>query len=99
MINCVICNEQQEHDICFECQADGKDHPLPKAALLELERRQGIIRVTTKCPFCSSTHDVRVDQTGWLKRQDGALIQDALPELSVDDRERLISGICPECFP
>lgn len=28
----------------------------------------------------------------------GAYIQDAFPMLSVDDRERLISGYCKECW-
>ena len=26
------------------------------------------------------------------------LIQDAFPELSKEDRERLITGICPKCW-
>ena len=30
--------------------------------------------------------------------QNGTLIQDAMPYLSADDREILISGICGECF-
>ena len=30
--------------------------------------------------------------------QNGALIQDAMPYLSADEREILISGICGECF-
>ncbi len=28
----------------------------------------------------------------------GVLIQDAMPRLSVNDREMLISGCCPKCW-
>lgn len=28
----------------------------------------------------------------------GMLIQEALPELSAEDREFLISGLCPDCW-
>ena len=32
------------------------------------------------------------------RRQRGELIQEALPELSADQRELLISGTCPKCW-
>lgn len=36
----------------------------------------------------------------WRKPREegGLLIQDAFPELSVDQREQLISGYCGECW-
>jgi hypothetical protein len=35
------------------------------------------------------------ERKNWV---DGMLIQDAMPSLSQDDRELLISGTCPECW-
>ena len=49
--------------------------------------------VTTKCPICKETSEVEVSVEGLAQYKAGALIQDALPELSVDDREKLITGI------
>lgn len=36
------------------------------------------------------------DLAAWMK---GKHIQDALPYLSADDREFLMTRICPACFP
>ena len=50
------------------------------------------------CPFCSEAHIVEVrkeDYDAWLN---GELIQNAMPYLTPDDREILISGICPDCW-
>ncbi len=58
-----------------------------------------LIGVTTVCPFCGEEHTVIVDIEGFFKWQDGALVQDVFSYLSADERELLISGICPECFP
>lgn len=57
-----------------------------------------MIAIKKKCVICGTTKEIRVSKVGhamWLR---GALIQDALPELSVDDREMLMSDICPKCF-
>lgn len=54
--------------------------------------------VTTICPFCGMPHDVEVDFLDFCAWQNGALAQDAFPYLSADEREMLISGICPDCW-
>ena len=54
--------------------------------------------VTTVCPFCGKAHDVLVNEIDYLDWQDGKLAQDAFPYLSADEREMLISGICPNCW-
>jgi hypothetical protein len=41
---------------------------------------------------------VFVNEADYWDWQDGALAQDAFPYLSADDRELLISGICPTCW-
>jgi hypothetical protein len=52
-----------------------------------------------QCRF-NDHHDVSVivPAKSWHEWRNGKLIQDAMPTLSVDDREFLISGICGKCF-
>ena len=55
--------------------------------------------INTTCPFCGKTTPVQIrrvaDYDTW---QNGTLAQDAFPYLSADEREMLISGICPTCW-
>ena len=55
------------------------------------------IRVQIECPFCGNLHSVSVDADGFNAWADGAPIQDALPNLSVTEREQIISCLCPDC--
>lgn len=58
-----------------------------------------MIEISKECHVCHETHIVRVPAKGYCDwRFDDKLIQNALPELSDNDRELLISGICRECF-
>lgn len=54
--------------------------------------------VTNRCPLCSNFHTVTVSyfrlRTMLEKNMN---TQDAFPDLSVVQREQLISGLCPEC--
>ena len=52
----------------------------------------------TTAPFCGHANEVAVNETDYWDWQDGALVQDAFPYLSADEREMLISGICPKCW-
>ena len=54
--------------------------------------------VMTLCPFCGEMHEVHVNEDDYWDWQDGALVQDAFPYLTADEREMLISGICPKCW-
>ena len=56
------------------------------------------ITVATYCPFCGKGHEVEVNEIDYLDWKDGALAQEAFPYLSAEDREMLISGICPDCW-
>lgn len=56
------------------------------------------ICVATYCPFCGKAHEVEVNEMDYLDWQDGMHAQDAFPYLSAEDREMLISGICPDCW-
>ena len=54
--------------------------------------------VETHCPFCGEIHCVEVPVEGLLMWEQGTPIQRAMPNLSADEREMLISGICPDCW-
>ena len=59
--------------------------------------RTGVIEVT--CVRCKSKHTILVPTDGYKLWTSGQKhIQDALPGLSADERELLMSGICPICW-
>ena len=53
--------------------------------------------VTVKCPFCGAETVISVPIEGIKKYKDGALIQNAFPNMTAEEREVLISGICFKC--
>ena len=55
------------------------------------------ITITNRCPFCGQTHEVEVDYRSFISWQCGELAQNAFPHLTAEEREQLISGICPDC--
>lgn len=57
------------------------------------------------CPFCGKVSTIKLDiektklfDKGMEAYQNGALMQNAFPFLSADERELLISGMCPKCW-
>lgn len=54
--------------------------------------------VAAPCRLCNQVTDLTVNIEGFIAWQGGELIQEALPELSADQRELLISGTCPKCW-
>jgi hypothetical protein len=63
------------------------------------EERKNLVYIrTTPCVVCNKQHEFIVDRFGYEAWQYGELIQNALPELSPEDCEVLISGTCDECF-
>lgn len=57
-----------------------------------------MINLIVTCPFCGAESVISVFEDDYLAWEQGALVQDAFPYLSADDREMLISGICPTCW-
>lgn len=58
-----------------------------------------LLNVETRCPICGEYSIITVDKEDYLAWQKGDLLaQDAFPYLNVEDREMLISGICPDCW-
>jgi hypothetical protein len=56
------------------------------------------ISVTRRCPFCGKANTVECNENDYLDWQDGELIQNAMPYLSAQEREYLITGICEDCW-
>lgn len=56
------------------------------------------ITIVTHCPFCGHANFIEVNDVDYWAWQNGALAQDAFPYFSADERELLISGICPTCW-
>ena len=54
--------------------------------------------VKTTCPICHCDTYLQVDAKEYARWQAGELIQVAMPDLDADEREMLISGICPTCW-
>jgi hypothetical protein len=50
------------------------------------------------CVHCGTSHLITAPAAGFIAWEGGVLIQTALPELSADDRELLISHTCGKCW-
>lgn len=57
-----------------------------------------LMLVKTTCPICHCDTYLQVDAEEYARWQAGELIQVAMPYLDADEREMLISGICPTCW-
>lgn len=58
---------------------------------------ESTVRVKKTCPDCGKQFYIHVDEEGYEKWKGGMLIQNALPHLSAEIRECLISGMCLSC--
>lgn len=54
--------------------------------------------IITTCPFCGHANEIEVNEMDYLDWGDGMTVQEAFPYLSPEEREMLISGICPTCW-
>ena len=55
------------------------------------------VEIKKPCVRCTRHHTVVIKAQAFVDWQDGALIQDVCPELSPEEREFLISTLCPTC--
>jgi len=56
------------------------------------------IAITDNCRICKEKLSVSVPYSGYIRWKCGEYIQDAMPLVSLDDREFLISQTCSKCF-
>jgi hypothetical protein len=64
----------------------------------EMVKNTTYVVITEPCFVCGKDGAVEVPMEGFLRRQLGALIQDAYPDLDMALREQLVSGIHPQCW-
>ncbi len=57
-----------------------------------------VIEVRQLCPLCRDVSLVTVPRDGYERWSRGMSIQDALPGISSDDREILMTGLHPQCW-
>ena len=57
-----------------------------------------VTMINATCHMCHVTHQIVVPEDGYNAWAHGVAIQVALPSLSADDRELLISDTCGPCF-
>ena len=50
------------------------------------------------CNKCKDQVEMAVNEDDYTSWENGELIQNAMPYLTADEREVLISGICGPCF-
>ena len=62
------------------------------------EMKREVTTLTETCKKCSGIEVLRVATQDLHDWKNGELIQKALPYLTVDQRELLISGVCGPCF-
>lgn len=55
------------------------------------------IKATCHCVRCNKEVKVSVPVDGWTKFKAGELIQNALPNITPEIREFILTGFCPEC--
>lgn len=57
-----------------------------------------MVRFEVPCRVCGRTFPINVDANDYMDWQKGKCIQDAMPYLTADERELLISHTCGECW-
>lgn len=73
---------------------------MAKGRNVRVEKVEGteLVRITSECICCGKVQSIQLNESVYVKWIRGEHIQDVAPELSVDDREFLISGVCGTCF-
>lgn len=56
------------------------------------------VTVVTRCPMCGCGNFIEVNEDDYDDWSDGMNTAVAFPYLSANEREMLISGICPTCW-
>ena len=57
-----------------------------------------ILNINVSCRHCGVRAQIQANSHDIQNWQDGELIQNAMPYLSADERELLISRTCPNCW-
>lgn len=66
--------------------------------MADMEHTQEMHIFKVDDPNCGKTFMLAVTEKEFDNWEDGMLIQDAMPSLTLEERELLISGTCPQCW-
>ena len=55
------------------------------------------VSLVMMCPFCETEHEIEVGIRELENYENGALAQVAVPNLTLTEREQIISHLCPQC--
>ena len=60
------------------------------------------IKIVRRCPLCGKHHEAEFNKSeldaGLELRDRGYMIQDAFPTFTPEQREFLLTGMCPACW-
>lgn len=87
-----ILPEDQLHDLFKTTDSVARQH------LRVADVHGSKVLLLGKCGNCGKFYQLWVEGTEFISWSKGALIQVALPTVSISDREFLISGTCPTCW-
>mgnify|MGYP006928359397 CR=1 FL=1 len=58
-----------------------------------------MMNVIKICPMCGVENNIKCSASKYADwKYGGVLIQHAFPDMPLDDREVLMTGICPPCY-
>ena len=62
------------------------------------KQENGDYTAIVKCPFCGNVTKIEnVSSYGVFAWRNGAFVQRAFPNMSIEDRECFVSGLCHDC--
>ena len=62
------------------------------------KQENGDYTAIVKCPFCGNVTKIEnVPSYGVFMWRNGAFVQKAFPNMAIEDRECMISGLCHDC--
>lgn len=56
------------------------------------------MKIQKQCMVCKENHIIEMTDKAYGLWRQGEHIQDIAPDLTIDERELLISGVCGKCF-
>lgn len=57
-----------------------------------------LVKIEANCRLCNNTQILKVKESSLHSWQQGELIQNAMPELTPNEREMLVSRTCGDCW-
>lgn len=81
----------------FRVDSTTNEH-ICRTTLVDADTTRNTLRLDGPCIHCQRPQSVTVPAAALIEFGQGGFAQNCFPNLSADDREFLISGICSECW-